>query len=151
MPQYITPTTYEVEVFLGTFASAQAIGAKFRRTQERTEAGQAFSAPVDTWVGPDGRKIEPGAVYVREVIEIEPGVFAPPGPWVFATYSWTAEFAKYKAVAVNRFAKAPAGNPMRTPLGTPLVMQDGTRPTQPATGEPARDPWTGVLTGEVEP
>jgi len=34
---------------------------------------------------------------------------------------------------------------MRNPLGLPIVLPDGTRPSQPASGAPGRDPWTGEL------
>lgn len=151
MPTYITQITHEADVFLGTLASIQALGGKQVRASERDEVGEAFSSPIDSWVGPDGRIITAGAVYLREVRETAPGVLGTPGAWVYFGQVWESKVQALNAVVLNRQVAAVAGNPMRNPLGLPIVLPDGTRPNQPAQGEPARDPWTGELTGGTQP
>ncbi len=149
---YIATITHEAEVFLGSLASIQSLGGKQLRQQERDEPAEAFSTAVDSWVGPDGRTITPGAVYLRQVYETAPGVLGTPGPWTYFGQVWEAKVRDLNAVALNRTVAATAGLPMRNPLGLPIVLPDGTRPLQPATGQPARDPWTGeLIPGQTQP
>lgn len=151
MPIYIAEVTKEAEVFLGTLASIQSLGGKQTRTSERDAVGESFGGQVDAWIGPDGRVITAGAVYLREVREVSPGVLGTPGSWVYFGQVWEPKVQALNAAVLNRQTAAAAGNPMRNPLGLPVVLPDGTRPTQPLQGEPARDPWTGELTGGTQP
>lgn len=149
---YATTETYQYETFLGTLGTASTTGVRQLRTQERDETGEAFSAALDRWVTPTGVEVHPGAVMRRKVSEDAVGVVNAVGPWEFFAYSWEPAVKGLKAVAMNRQVKAAAGQPMRNPLGLPIVLPDGTRPNQPATGEPARDQWTGeLIPGMVEP
>lgn len=149
---YATETTYQYEVFLGTLGTASTTGVKQVRTQERDETGEAFSAAVDKWVTPQGLEVTAGAVMRRQVTEDVPGVVTPIGDWRFHCYVGDPAIKGLKAVALNRSVQAAAGQPMRNPLGLPIVLPDGTRPNQPASGEPARDQWSGELVpGQVEP
>jgi len=149
---YIAKISHEAVTFLGNFATLEAIGGQLRRTQTRATSGAAFSAALDEWIGPDGRVIEAGAVYVREVYETAPGVLGTPGSWVYFGQTWDASIQDLNAVQLNRQAKAAAGQPMINPLGLPIIAAStGTRPTQAATGQPERDAWTGELTGGVQP
>lgn len=149
---YLAETTYQYEVFLGNLATAQPLGIVQRRTQERDEPAEAFSAPTDRWVTSDGVTVTTGAVVYREVVEHTPGQEPTVGAWKFWGYIWEPRVQLLRAVALNRQVAAAAGQPMRNPLGLPVILQsDGTRPLQPASGEPARHPYTGELTGELEP
>lgn len=89
----------------------------------------------------------------RPVSEDSVGVITALGPWEFFAYSWDPAVKQLKAVAMNRVVKAAAGLPMRNPLGLPVTLQsDLSRPLQPATGEPARDQWSGeLIPGVTEP
>jgi hypothetical protein len=148
---YIAKISHEAVTFLGNFSTLEAIGGILRRTQTRATSGAAFSAALDEWVGPDGRVIEAGAVYVREVYETAPGVLGTPGSWVYFGQTWDATIKDLNAVVLNRQAKAAAGAPMINPLGLPIIdPSTGTRPTQPASGQPSRDPWTGELDGGTQ-
>lgn len=70
-----------------------------------------------------------------------------------------ALFAEREPVRFNPDleAAAVAGQPMVDRVGLPLYVDDDgdgkvpTRPNRPASGEPARDPWSGQLTGELQP
>lgn len=148
---YVALTTYDAEVFLGTMASAEALGGKLVTTRERTSVAGGLSNPVTTYEGPDGRTMTPGDVYIREVVEHTVGQPPTLGTWVFYASTGDPKIAGLRAVNLNRQTAAAAGQPMRMPIGLLIVLQDGTRPTQPASGEPARDQWTGQLTGETQP
>jgi len=77
--------------------------------------------------------------------------------------SWTlCPIEEWVAKQPTRFnpdvqASTAAGQPMIDPVGLPIFQDpDGngkspTQPAMPAQGEPARDPWTGALTGETQP
>ena len=147
---YVALTTYDAEVFLGTMASAEALGGKLQSVRERTSVAGHLSDPVQSYVGPDGRTMRPGDVYLREVVEHTVGQPPALGTWVFYASTGDPKIAQLRGVNLNRQAAAAPGQPMRNPLGMPIVFQDGTRPTQPAPGEPARDQWTGQLTGGTQ-
>jgi len=149
---YVTPITYEDGVFLGTMASCEALGGKYQSTRERTTvAAGGFGEPVLSYVGPDGRTMTPGDVYLREVIEHTDGQPPTVGSWQFYATIGVPKNAQLRGVNLNRQTSAAPGQPMRNPLGLPIVFADGTRPLQPASGEPARDQYTGQLTGETQP
>ena len=148
---YVTPITYEDGVFLGTMASCEALGGKYLSTRERTTVEGYFGEPILQYIGPDGRVMTPGDVYIREVIEHTVGADPTLGPWQFYASTGDPKVSTLRAVNLNRQTAAAAGLPMRNPLGLPIVFADGTRPLQPASGEPARDQWTGQLTGETQP
>jgi hypothetical protein len=149
---YVTPITYEDGVFLGTMASCEALGGKYLSTRERTTgAAGGFGDPVLSYIGPDGRTMTPGDVYLREVIEHTVGQAPTVGSWQFYASIGDPKIAQLRGVNLNRQAASAPGQPMRNPLGLPIVFADGQRPLQPASGEPARDQWTGQLTGETQP
>lgn len=148
---YVTPITYDAEVFLGTMASCEALGGKYVSTRERTTVSAGgFGDPVLSYVGPDGRVMQPGDLYVREVTEHTVGQPPAVGSWQFYASTGDPKIAQLRGVNLNRQASAAAGWPMRTPAGTPIVFADGTRPLQPASGEPARDQWTGQLVVDAQ-
>jgi len=147
---YVALTTYDAGVFLGTMASCEALGGKYLSTRERTTVAGSFGEPVLTYIGPDGRVMQPGDLYIREVTEHTVGQPPALGTWVFYASTGDPKIAQLRGVNLNRQAAAAPGQPMRNPLGMPIVFQDGTRPTQPAPGEPARDQWTGQLTGGTQ-
>jgi hypothetical protein len=148
---YIALTTYDAEVFLGTMASAEALGGKYVSTRERTTVSAGgFGGPVLSYVGPDGRVMTPGDVYVREVTEHTVGQPPAVGSWAFYASIGDPKIQGLRAVNLNRQAASAPGQPMRTPAGTPIVFADGTRPLQPASGEPARDQWTGQLVVDAQ-
>jgi hypothetical protein len=143
---YVTPITYEDGVFLGTMASCEALGGKYLSTRERTTvAAGGFSDPVLSYVGPDGRTMTAGDIYIREVIEHTVGQAPTLGPWQFYASTGDPKVATLRAVNLNRQTASAPGQPMRNPLGLPIVFADGTRPLQPGSGEQARDQWTGQL------
>lgn len=163
MPQHIAKTVYAVHIFEGTVASCttqpafQPLGGKQLKTQEKTGPG-AYSADVETYLGPDGRTLAIGDVYLAEAIETAPGVFTY-GPWVYDGHQSAEHAQRYDAVNPSRVVLANPGDPMRNPHGWVLQFPDPVDPTlpsvtiaQPASGDPnGRDPWTGALTGSPQP
>lgn len=142
---YATESTYEYLVFRGTLATAKPLGIKQVRTQERDEPAEAFSAAVDSWVGPKNETLSAGAVMRREVRETARGVLGEPGPWEFWGYIWEPRVQSLRPVLMGRVNAADPGQPMRNPLGWPIILPDGTQPVQPTPQEPQRDPWTGQV------
>ena len=147
---YVALTTHDAEVFLGTMASCELLGGKYQSTRERTTVEGSFSEPILQYIGPDGRVMTPGDVYLREVIEHTVGQAPTVGSWQFYASIGDPKIAQLRGVNLNRQTSAAPGQPMRNPLGLPIVFADGTRPLQPASGEPARDQWTGQLTGGTQ-
>lgn len=149
MPTYAAETIHEYETFRGTVASVARIGGKEIRSQEKTSPGP-YGPEVERFVGPDGQTITVGAVYRRQVIETAPNVFTY-GPWVFYGYQNEAKVKGLNALNPNRVVQVAAGQAMKNPHGWLIYLPDGTQPLQPASGELARDEWTGELTGELVP
>lgn len=106
--------------------------------------------------GPETRRFERGTqviqrgdVFVRPVRAAAGEETEEAGGWSwFGTAETLRGAVRWRAVPA---VVTVAGQPMRTPTGHPIFLPDGTRPLQPASGEPARDPWTGQLTGETQP
>lgn len=94
-------------------------------------------------------RVRRGDVFVRPVRMVSgESVEETGGAWTWFGSSGALQGAvRWRPVAV---VVTEAGQPMRTPTGHPIFV-DGTRPNQPATGQPARDPWTGELTGGTQP
>lgn len=155
MPSYASEVTHQYHVFEGTVASITTrptnnpLGGKLVSQKVKTAPG-AYGADVEHYEGPDGTHVTPGAVFRCQVIETAPGTFTY-GPWQFFGYIHEEKVKSLNALNPNRVAKAAAGQPMINPHGWPIILADGTQPNQPASGEPARDEWTGALTGETEP
>ena len=148
---YVALTTYEDAVFFGTMASCEALGGKYVSTRERTTvAAGGFGDPVLSYIGPDGRVMTPGDIYIREVIEHTVGQPPTLGSWQFYASTGDPKISNLRAVNLNRQSASAPGTPMRMPTGLPIVFPDGTRPLQPAPGEPERDQWTGQLTGGTQ-
>lgn len=140
---------YQLEQFLGSIATADRdFGAGFvteRQTRTRSDNTTPWSAttPVQEFVDADGRVLAVGDCYAREVKELEPGVYANPGPWRFV--------GPRPAVQDEYVACLPARQPQRAP-GQPMVDQfglqvrraDGTLVLRPASGQQDIDPRTGL-------
>lgn len=70
--------------------------------------------------------------------------------WAIVSGGYASLVGAAQVRTTTREASAPGAN-MRTPAGLLIVDESGTPIPQPASGEPARDPWTGELTGETQP
>lgn len=96
--------------------------------------------------------IAPGTLLRRAVRQNSAG-----GAWESDGTPWTQVSGGYAglqgAAQVRTTARdsVAAGQAMRTPAGLLIVDATGATIPMPATGEPARDPWTGALTGEMQP
>lgn len=96
--------------------------------------------------------IAPGTVLRRSVRQNTAG-----DGWESDGTPWTVHAGGYPgligAAQVRTTAResVAAGANMKTPAGLLIVDSAGTPIPMPATGEPARDPWTGQLTGGTQP
>ena len=140
-------------------------GRRRRRREERLQAQRSGHHDWDEWPGDPGEFMHyhpAGGVFIEEgwrmaqiVLHQTGGVADQWGPWLpqhaqgepgGVGSGVSAQFAKVLAKTDQEVSVTPGQN-MKDPDGGiiwPLVAQ-------PASGEPARDPWTGELTGETEP
>lgn len=140
---------YQVEQFRGTHTLAdEDFGTDFiteRRVLSRNDTSTpwASAAMVQEFVDQNGRVVSVGDCYEREVKELEPGVYATPGPWRFV--------GPRPAIQDEYVACQPARQPLRAP-GQPMVDQfglqvraaDGSLVLRPASGQQDIDPRTGL-------
>lgn len=127
---------------------------------DRAEFGVVAKALVDQnndwehWVG--NHRVQIGDKFRRRVANWNGSVWLTQEAWVHCP------LAEWVAKEPTRFnpdvqAAAAAGAPMIDPVGLPIFLDDdgdgkaATQPNQPATNEPARDRWTGALTGGTQP
>ena len=100
--------------------------------------------------GPETRRFERGTqriargdVFVRPVRAAAGEETEEAGGWSwFGTAETLRGAVRWRAVPAVVTA---AGQPMRTPTGHPIFFPDGTRPLTPASGQQARDAWSGEL------
>lgn len=138
---------FEVSVFRGA-------------ADDRSEFGVKTGALIDQgniWEHEkDGTIVAVGDYFRRRVSGWNGTDWTTRGAWMHVP---KAAFVGLEPIRFNPNveASAAAGQPMVDPVGLPIFQDldgDGkqpTQPVQPASGEPARDPWTGELTGETQP
>lgn len=149
-------TLVEIEVFRGFMGTdpsqpgtAQYLGISQRVARTRTDE-TAFAAidPVTEWIDASGRVAQPGDVYERQSSPNLDGTLSV-GAWKFVGTSRALRGVYGRAANIDWLPTIAPEGVMRTPLGTPLVADDGSLLTRPASGEQDLDPWTGApLTDE---
>lgn len=71
-------------------------------------------------------------------------------PWTQVSGGYAGLQGAAQVRTTARESVAPGAN-MKTPAGLLIVAETGSPIPMPASGEPARDPWTGALTGGTQP
>lgn len=135
-PEQTALTAGQEDAYLGPFVRWRPVGGTAENDEWRDAAGQ--------------RRLLRGELFVRPLRLTSEEDGEPTASWRYWRASWEGAEDTVRMRLVPSITVA-AGLPMRTPVGEPIIFADGTRPLQPASGEPARDQWTGQLTGGVQP
>ena len=134
-PNQTTLTVGREDEYLGEWVRWRLVGGTQAQDQWRDLAGKQV--------------IYRGTLFVRPVTPTGDEAADPVGGWRFWRHSWDGATDALRMRVVPPVVTA-AGSPMRNPLGEPVMMRDGTRPNQPASGEQARDPWSGQLVVDAQ-
>lgn len=151
MPRYFTMPfgeagMFEGDIYRGSSASAQTYGV-----QRLKDKDSGLEKHLHTL---SGQWIQDGWRFARKMTDQDPLTGAPTaweewkplhGPGEPGALNGPVDRAYIKLMVKEDFeAKSPAGANMKDPDGF-LIWLNGSTVTQPATGQQARDPWTGEL------